>query len=107
SVAGPDDLLGDSLWRTDTSDVVVVHAAHRDHRAPFPRVVHVEPGSGPDREPQAPIEGMMAGRFVPQDRGVNPSILQVRDLRVYYYTRAGAVKAANGVTFDLRIGERL
>jgi oligopeptide/dipeptide ABC transporter ATP-binding protein len=38
---------------------------------------------------------------------VNQSILQVRDLRVYYHTRDGAVKAANGVTFDLRIGERL
>jgi len=38
---------------------------------------------------------------------VNQSILQVRDLRVYYHTNDGAVKAANGVTFDLRIGERL
>ena len=35
------------------------------------------------------------------------SILQVRDLRVHYYTRAGAVKAVNGVSFDLRTGERL
>ena len=38
---------------------------------------------------------------------MNQSILQVRDLRVNYYTRAGAVKAANGVSFDLRVGERL
>jgi peptide/nickel transport system ATP-binding protein len=38
---------------------------------------------------------------------VNQSILEVRDLRVNYYTRAGAVKATNGVSFDLRVGERL
>ena len=38
---------------------------------------------------------------------MNQSILQVRDLRVNYYTRSGAVKAANGVSFDLRVGERL
>ncbi|MEI8189891.1 MAG: ABC transporter ATP-binding protein, partial [candidate division NC10 bacterium] len=31
----------------------------------------------------------------------------MRDLRVHYYTRDGAVKAVNGVNFDLRIGERL
>ena len=50
---------------------------------------------------------MMADNLVPQEHGVNRSILQVRDLRVYYHTRDGAVKAANGVTFDLRVGERL
>jgi peptide/nickel transport system ATP-binding protein len=38
---------------------------------------------------------------------VNPSILQVRDLRVSYYTRSGEVKAVNQVSFDLRVGERL
>jgi peptide/nickel transport system ATP-binding protein len=38
---------------------------------------------------------------------LNASILQVRDLRVHYYTRAGSVKAVNGVSFDLRTGERL
>jgi peptide/nickel transport system ATP-binding protein len=38
---------------------------------------------------------------------VNPSILQVRDLQVYYHTRDGVVKAVNGVSFDLRVGERL
>ena len=38
---------------------------------------------------------------------MNQSILQVRDLRVNYYTRSGAVKATNGVSFDLRVGERL
>ena len=38
---------------------------------------------------------------------MSQSILQVRDLRVNYYTRSGAVKATNGVSFDLRVGERL
>jgi oligopeptide/dipeptide ABC transporter ATP-binding protein len=35
------------------------------------------------------------------------SILQVRDLYVNYYTRQGAVRAVNGVSFDLYLGERL
>jgi oligopeptide/dipeptide ABC transporter ATP-binding protein len=38
---------------------------------------------------------------------LNSSILQVRDLHVHYYTRQGAVRAVNGVSFDLHIGERL
>ena len=35
-------------------DVVVVHAAHRDHRHPLPGALPDEPGPGPHREPQAP-----------------------------------------------------
>jgi oligopeptide/dipeptide ABC transporter ATP-binding protein len=50
---------------------------------------------------------MTTRSFDQQEHGMNPSILQVRDLRVQYYTRDGAVKAVNGVTFDLHIGERL
>ncbi len=38
---------------------------------------------------------------------MNSSVLQVRDLRVSYYTLNGVVKAVNGVSFDLRAGERL
>jgi peptide/nickel transport system ATP-binding protein len=38
---------------------------------------------------------------------LNSSILQVRDLRVHYATRQGAVRAVNGVSFDLHSGERL
>ena len=34
-------------------------------------------------------------------------MLVVRDLRVYYHTSAGVVKAANGVSFTLNKGERL
>ena len=34
-------------------------------------------------------------------------MLQVRDLRVYYHTPRGAVKAVEGVSFDLKPGERL
>jgi peptide/nickel transport system ATP-binding protein len=38
---------------------------------------------------------------------LNSSILQVRDLRVHYYTRHGAVRAVNGISFDLNASERL
>jgi oligopeptide/dipeptide ABC transporter ATP-binding protein len=38
---------------------------------------------------------------------VGTAVLQVRDLRVYYHTPRGAVKAVDGVSFDLRAGERL
>ena len=34
-------------------------------------------------------------------------VLQVRDLRVYYHTPRGAVKAVEGVSFDLKPGQRL
>jgi peptide/nickel transport system ATP-binding protein len=35
------------------------------------------------------------------------AILQVRDLRVFYHTSLGAVRAVDGVSFDLLKGERL
>ncbi len=38
---------------------------------------------------------------------MNSITLQVRDLRVHYYTRQGAVQALNGISFDLHAGERL
>ncbi|NIV34642.1 MAG: ATP-binding cassette domain-containing protein [Anaerolineae bacterium] len=38
---------------------------------------------------------------------MNSSILQVRDLRVHFYTRQGVVRAVNGVSVDLNAGERL
>lgn len=38
---------------------------------------------------------------------MNSSILQVRDLRVHYYTRQGVLQAVNGASFDLHTGERL
>jgi oligopeptide/dipeptide ABC transporter ATP-binding protein len=34
-------------------------------------------------------------------------VIQVKDLRFYYYTEAGPVKAVDGVTFDLGRGSRL
>ncbi len=39
-------------------------------------------------------------------RDVKPDVLQVRDLRVYYHTPRGAVKAVDGVSFDVKAGER-
>jgi oligopeptide/dipeptide ABC transporter ATP-binding protein len=38
---------------------------------------------------------------------VNGYVLQVEDLKVYYPTRAGSVKAVDGVTFHLSASERL
>jgi peptide/nickel transport system ATP-binding protein len=41
------------------------------------------------------------------DRAVDGAVLQVENLRVYYHTDAGPVKAVDGVSFFLRPGERL
>jgi oligopeptide/dipeptide ABC transporter ATP-binding protein len=38
---------------------------------------------------------------------VTPDVLRVRDLSVRYHTPRGAVRAADGLTFSLRAGERL
>jgi peptide/nickel transport system ATP-binding protein len=38
---------------------------------------------------------------------VTPDVLRVRDLSVRYHTPRGAVRAADGITFSLRAGERL
>lgn len=38
---------------------------------------------------------------------IKPDILQVRDLRVSYHTPAGALRAVDGVSFDVRAGERI
>ena len=34
-------------------------------------------------------------------------VLRVRDLKVYYHTPSGAVRAVDGVSFDLKRGENL
>jgi len=39
--------------------------------------------------------------------GVKPDVLAVRDLRVYYHTLSGPVKAVDGVSFGLAAGDRL
>ena len=38
---------------------------------------------------------------------MKPDVLRVRDLSVRYHTPRGAVRAADGITFSLRAGERL
>ena len=40
-------------------------------------------------------------------QAVASDVLEVRDLRVYYHTPRGAVKAVDGVTFDVKAQERL
>ena len=43
----------------------------------------------------------------PVSREPGNVILQVRDLRTWFYTRAGIVKAVDGIDFELRQGETL
>jgi len=38
---------------------------------------------------------------------VNNTILQIRKLKTYFFTRSGVVKAVDGISFDLRKGESL
>ena len=47
------------------------------------------------------------GSARPANREPGEVILQVRDLRTWFYTRAGIVKAVDGIDFDLRQGETL
>ena len=52
--------------------------------------------------PEVAAAGPQAGSRAP-----GALILQVRDLRTYFYTRAGIVKAVDGIDFDLHEGETL
>lgn len=42
-----------------------------------------------------------------EEAGTADSILRVNDLKTYFYTRGGIVKAVDGLTFDLKKGETL
>jgi oligopeptide/dipeptide ABC transporter ATP-binding protein len=49
----------------------------------------------------------MAVQMTRQSQGAQVEVLEVRDLRVHYHTPRGAVRAVDGVTFDIKAGERL
>ncbi len=49
----------------------------------------------------------MAIQIPPDTTRVQADVLSVRDLRVYYHTPRGAVRAVDGVTFDIKAGERM
>jgi peptide/nickel transport system ATP-binding protein len=51
--------------------------------------------------PALPSAGVTARQATPE------VVLEVNDLRTYFYTRAGLVKAVDGVSFSLRRGETL
>src|SRR5207244_9509219 len=88
--AGHDDLLGPVLHHGDARSGVVVAAADRDDRADLRRPVFDFGWPRPDHQPAA------------QDHHVTVAsrdVLEVEDLRVYYHTRNGPVKAVDGVSF--------
>src|SRR5262245_1052759 len=61
----------------------------------------------PSRRVVTDSEPMTVTAPSPQQTRPTTEVLQVDDLRVYYHTPAGAVKAVDGVSFDLREGQRL
>ncbi|HKV90773.1 MAG TPA: ATP-binding cassette domain-containing protein, partial [Thermoplasmata archaeon] len=57
-------------------------------------------------EPTLP-EGVPGAAATPADAEASPVILDVANLRTYFFTYDGVVKALDGVTFQIRRGETL
>ena len=43
--------------------------------------------------------------MIPKPKSTNPSLLEIKNLKTYFYSREGVVKAVDGVDFHVKVGE--
>src|SRR5690606_24352022 len=101
---GHDVLLDAEVLRAAAQPLVVVGHPDRDHLRADPLLVLHLLLVGRVGEPAVSEVAMTSTSTAPRtDRaaGTGEPVLSVRDLRVEYHTDAGAVRAVNGVSFDL------
>src|SRR5262249_37327854 len=112
-----DDLLEHVLHLDPPQPLVVVRAADHRHRHHPHGLVHDLGRTRPDRQPaleEPDVTETSIGLAQPQPQaaptpsaGERETVLDVRDLHVYYHTSRGPVKAVNGVSFSVARGEVL